>query len=120
MTFKLAMIMALAGAVGLSTFIAALWGALEAHSTLVHLQEKNASEETIVLAKLMVIRSGGRAFLTLVLSTIAVLRLAAADLLVTSSTYAMFVLLLVAQMIVALFVILDVYERTSVFPDDKD
>lgn len=124
MTFELAIMMAFAGAVGLASFVAALWGALDSGSTLARLRQNEADEESILLAKIMAFRANGRAFLIVVLSSIAVIRLASADLLVTTSTYVMFTLLLIAQIVVGLFVLLDVYERTSIFPgeneDDED
>lgn len=115
MTLGLAVIVAFTGAVGVASFVAALWGALESTEILSHLRTKEADPEDIALAKLMIFRSNARALLVLVLSFVSVLRLAAEDLLVTASTYVMFGLLLFAQVIVALFVLLDVYERTSIF-----
>jgi len=117
MTVQLAIIMALTGAIGVASFVAALWGALESAATLRHLQERGATHEKIVLAKLMAFRSNARALVILILSAIAVVRLASNDLLVTASSYVMYGLLLIAQVIVGFFVILDVYERTSIFPE---
>lgn len=117
MTVQLVILMALAGAIGVASFVAALWGTLESLATCrVLKKDPDAASVDIQIAQLMLIRSFARNVLVVVLTTIAVVRLASTDLLVTPSTYVMFSLLLLAQFIVSLFVILDVYERTSYFP----
>lgn len=126
MTIELVWISALTGGVGASVFVAAIWSALESFSQLSLLQKRAKDPDSLVtvkdimLAVLHAKKTVGRAIVVLLVSAMALVRLASPSLLVTGSTYVMFTLLLLVQIGVGWFVWLDVKERIYMWSDEKE